>query len=314
MDRSADASSTSRTRPSRPSRRSAKGSWTSASAGSPGLGRAALKALAARHGIHPSKALGQSFLADPNLARAIVVDAGVRAEEPILEVGAGLGSLTVALAETEAEVVAVEFDRSLVPALREVLAPFANVRVEVGDALRMDWDRVLGRGDRRMVSNLPYNVAVPLLVGMLDRAPQIFEYVAMVQREVGERLAARPGEHAYGAVSVRVAYRAEARVIRRVPATVFWPRPNVESVLVRITPRPAPVDVDPAVLFRVIEEGFAERRKTMGNALRRLGLDPSSASRIIAACGLEPEVRAERLSLADFARVADALVRGGEPE
>jgi len=101
-------------------------------------------------------------------------------------------------------------------------------------------------------------------------------------------------------------------VIRRVPATVFWPRPNVESVLVRITPRPAPVDVDPAVLFRVIEEGFAERRKTMGNALRRLGLDPSSASRIMAACGLEPEVRAERLSLADFARVADALVGEGE--
>lgn len=241
-----------------------------------------------------------------------MADAGVRAGEPVLEVGAGLGSLTVALAETGAEVVAVELDRALVPALREVLGPFVNVRVEVGDALRMDWDDVLGRSDRRMVSNLPYNVAVPLLVGMLERVHQIREYVVMVQREVGERLAARPGEKAYGAVSVRVAYRAEARVIRRVPATVFWPRPNVESVLVRVTPRPAPVDVDPAVLFRVVEEGFAERRKTMGNALRRIGLDPSAAMRIMAACGLEPEVRAERLSLADFARIADALVREGE--
>jgi 16S rRNA (adenine1518-N6/adenine1519-N6)-dimethyltransferase len=298
-------------RHSRPSRRSAKGSWTSASPGSPGLGRAALKDLAARHGIHPSKALGQSFLADPNLARAIVADAGIGEGDRVLEVGPGLGSLTVALAATGAHVLAVELDRTLVPALREVLAPHRLVRLEVGDALKMDWDAVLPAGDWTMVSNLPYNVAVPLLVEMLDRAPRITEYLVMVQREVGERLTAQPGDDAYGAASVRVAYRARAELVRRVPADVFWPRPKVESVTLRLTPRPAPVDADRAALFRVVDEGFAERRKTMGNALRRLGLDASSAARVLSESRVEPDVRAERLGLPEFARIAETLRREG---
>ena len=183
-------------RPSRRSRPSARASCRSASPGSSGLGRSALKELADRHGIHPSKALGQSFLADPNLARAIVADAGIGEGDRVLEVGPGLGSLTVALAATGAKVLAVELDRALVPALQEVLAPFPRVRLEVGDALRMDWDAALPAGDWRMVSNLPYNVAVPLLVDMLDRAPRISEYLVMVQREVGERLTAQPGEDA----------------------------------------------------------------------------------------------------------------------
>ena len=240
-----------------------------------------------------------------------MADAGIGEGDRVLEVGPGLGSLTVALAATGAEVLAVELDRALVPALQEVLAPFPRVRLEVGDALRMDWDAALPAGDWRMVSNLPYNVAVPLLMDMLDRAPRISEYLVMVQREVGERLTAQPGEDAYGAASVRVAYRARAELVRRVPADVFWPRPKVESVTVRLTPRPAPVDVDRAALFRVVDEGFAERRKTMRNALRRLGLDGPSAERVLADNGLEPDVRAERLGLPEFARIAEALRREG---
>jgi len=240
-----------------------------------------------------------------------VADAGIGEGDRVLEVGPGLGSLTVALAATGAEVLAVELDRALVPALQEVLAPFPRVRLEVGDALRMDWDAALPAGDWRMVSNLPYNVAVPLLMDMLDRAPRISEYLVMVQREVGERLTAQPGEDAYGAASVRVAYWARAELVRRVPANVFWPRPNVESVTVRLTPRPAPVDVDRGALFRLVEEGFAERRKTMGNALRRLGLDRPSAARVLRAEGLEPDVRAERLGLPEFARLAEALRQEG---
>ena len=240
-----------------------------------------------------------------------MADAGVGQGTRVLEVGPGLGSLTVALAATGAHVLAVELDRSLVPALREVLAPYPLVRLEVGDALKMDWDAALPAGDWTMVSNLPYNVAVPLLLDMLDRGPRITEYLVMVQREVGERITAQPGEDAYGAASARLAYRARAELVRRVPAEVFWPRPKVESVTVRLTPRPAPVNADRAALFRVIDEGFAERRKTMGNALRRLGLDALSAARVLSDSGVEPSIRAERLGLPEFARIAEALRREG---
>jgi 16S rRNA (adenine1518-N6/adenine1519-N6)-dimethyltransferase len=161
-----------------------------------------------------------------------------------------------------------------------------------------------------MVSNLPYNVSVPLLLDQLETAP-IDRYVVMVQREVGDRLVAGPGEEAYGAVSVRVAYRADARVLRRVPADVFWPRPKVDSVLVRLDPRPPTVAVDPGALFAVVEEGFAERRKTMGNALRRLGRDAADAAEILRSIDLDPGVRAERLGLDEFARIAGAMLERG---
>jgi 16S rRNA (adenine1518-N6/adenine1519-N6)-dimethyltransferase len=160
-----------------------------------------------------------------------------------------------------------------------------------------------------MVSNLPYGVSVPLLLDLLERAPAIRDYLVMLQREVGERLVAGPGQEAYGAASVRVAYRAEAEIVRRVPASVFWPRPRVSSVLVRLVPRPAPVEVDEGALFRVVEEGFAERRKTMGNALRRMGLDRSSAARLLEEAGVDPLARAEELGLERFAAIADILLR-----
>ena len=234
---SADGSSTSPTRRSPGSPRSPKASVRSGSAGErgDGLGRSQLKDLAARHGIRPTRIRGQHFLADPNLARAIVADAGVREGDRVVEVGAGLGSLTVPLAEAGARVLAIEVDHGLSRALREVVGSYPNVRIEVSDAMRTDWTTALSADRWSMVSNLPYNVSVPLLVEFLQSAP-IDRYVVMVQREVGERLVARPGEEAYGAVSVRVAYRADARVLRRVPAAVFWPRPRVDSVLVRLDP------------------------------------------------------------------------------
>jgi 16S rRNA (adenine1518-N6/adenine1519-N6)-dimethyltransferase len=162
-----------------------------------------------------------------------------------------------------------------------------------------------------MVSNLPYNISVPLLLDLLQTVPAIERYLVMVQREVGDRLVAVPGEEAYGAVSVRVAYRADARIVRRVPADVFWPRPKVDSVLVRAVPHPPPVDVDPIALFEVVEQGFAERRKTMGNALRRLGLDAASALRVMNVSGLDPQVRAERLGLSEFAWITRTLLAEG---
>ena len=239
-----------------------------------------------------------------------MADAGVREGDRVVEVGAGLGSLTVALADAGARVLAIEVDRGLSEALREVVGSYPNVRIDVADAMHADWPTALGADRWSMVSNLPYNVSVPLVLDLLRTAP-IDRYVVMVQREVGERLVARPGEEAYGAVSVRVAYRADARVLRRVPADVFWPRPKVDSVLVRLDPRPPAVDVDPAALFAVVDEGFAERRKTMANALRRLGRDGGEAAEILRAVDPDPSVRAERLGLDAFAAIARAMLEQG---
>jgi 16S rRNA (adenine1518-N6/adenine1519-N6)-dimethyltransferase len=224
----------------------------------------------------------------------------------VLEIGAGLGSLTVALAERGAEVLAVELDRSLVPAFEEVVAGRDNVRSVVGDAVRLDWRTVLGDGEWRMASNLPYNVAVPVVMRLLEEAPGVRDLLVMVQREVGERLAASPGDEAYGAVSAKIAYFADARLLRRVRPSVFWPEPKVESVLVRLTPREPPVSVSRDRLFRVIEEGFAQRRKTMANALVRLGLDRAAAATALQSCGADARVRAESLSLEQFACLAAA--------
>ena len=239
-----------------------------------------------------------------------MADAGIRDGDRVVEVGAGLGSLTVPLAETGAEVLAIEVDRGLSRALAEVVGSYPNVRIDVSDAMRTDWATALGTERWSMVSNLPYNVSVPLLLDQLETAP-IDRYVVMVQREVGDRLVARPGEEAYGAVSVRVAYRADARVLRRVPADVFWPRPKVDSVLVRLDPRPPTVVEDPGALFAVVDEGFAERRKTMANALRRLGRDAEDAAEILRSIDLDPGVRAERLGLDEFARIAGAMLERG---
>jgi 16S rRNA (adenine1518-N6/adenine1519-N6)-dimethyltransferase len=221
-------------------------------------------------------------------------------------VGAGLGSLTVALADAGAEVLALEVDDRLVPALVEA-AEGLPVRAVAADATRADWSRLLGQGSWRMASNLPYNVGVSVLVDLLEEAQDVDPFVVMVQREVGERLAARPGEQAFGAVSLRVAYRAEVRTLRRVGRRVFWPEPNVDSVLLRLDRRPPPVDVARDALFRLIDEGFRQRRKTLLSALVRLGLPRGRAEDALRRAGLDARVRAEALGLEDFARLADAL-------
>jgi 16S rRNA (adenine1518-N6/adenine1519-N6)-dimethyltransferase len=259
----------------------------------------------ARHGIRPSRSLGQHFLIDPNLARAIAAEAGAAPGVRVVEVGAGLGSLTVALASAGAEVLAIEFDRSLVPALLEVVGDLPAVRVLPADVMKLDWADELGAGAWTMCANLPYNIATSTLLEALERARGIGTFVVMVQREVGERLAAGPGEEGYGAVSVKVAYRARARTVRRVPPTVFWPRPGVESVVVRLERLDAPpVAVAPERLWPIVEAGFAQRRKTMGNALVRLGLDRGRAANVLARSGVPPRARAEELDLHALARVA----------
>ncbi|MGZ5297122.1 MAG: 16S rRNA (adenine(1518)-N(6)/adenine(1519)-N(6))-dimethyltransferase RsmA [Actinomycetota bacterium] len=309
------ASSTSRPRRSPSSRRSAGASSTSASAGSGatgggprGLGAGAVRELAARHGIRPSKALGQHFLIDPNLAGAIASEAGASPGDRVVEVGAGLGSLTLALAATGARVRAIEFDRALLPALHEVTAGVDNIDVVAADATRIGWASELRDGPWILCANLPYNVALPVVMAVLAEASTVRRLVILLQREVGERLVAGPGDEHYGPASVRVAYRATGELTRRVPPSVFWPQPKVASVVVRLERLASPpVDIEPERLWRVVDAGFAERRKTMRSAVIRLGLVPGRADDLLREQGIDPRARAEQLSLAEFARIAEAL-------
>ncbi len=228
----------------------------------------------------------------------------------VVEIGAGLGSLTVALADAGAEVLAVEFDRRLMPALEEVTAGLPGVRTLHADAMKLDdWGSELGDTEGwTLCANLPYNIAVPLVLDTIAEVPAIDRWVVMVQREVGERLAAAPGDEHFGAASLRVAYRASASLVRRVPATVFWPRPKVDSVVVRLDRLAAPpVTVDERSLWRVVDGAFAERRKTMRNALRRLGLDGATADEVLSDAGISSSARPEEVGLAGFAAIAERV-------
>ncbi len=274
------------------------------------LTRTQVADLLARHGLRPSRALGQNFVTDPNTVRRIARLAEIGPGDRVLEIGPGLGSLTLALAETGASVTAVEADRHLIPVLEEVVGGTPRVRIVHADAMTVDWAELLGDDPGWvLVANLPYNIATPLVADLLDRVPAVDRMLVMVQREVGERLSARPGEEAYGAVSVKVAYWADSRIAGRVPAAVFHPRPNVESVLVDIRRRPAPA-VDPSTvapdrLFAVVRAGFATRRKMLRRALAGV-VDPEA----FAAAGVSPQSRAEELDVAAWGRLA-AFGRGG---
>jgi 16S rRNA (adenine1518-N6/adenine1519-N6)-dimethyltransferase len=260
--------------------------------------------LLAEHGIRPSRALGQNFVADPNTVRRIARLAGVGPGDQVLEIGAGLGSLSLALAGTGAQVTAVEVDRYLLPALRHTVEA-AGVTVVEGDAMTLDWGPLLGAapGAWTLVANLPYNIATPLVADLLDQVPAIGRLLVMVQREVGERLAAAAGSDAYGAVSVKVAYWATAQVVGRVPASVFIPRPSVESALVRIQRREQPA-VDPALvpheeLFQLVRAGFGQRRKMLRRSLEGLiGAAEFECAQI------EPTARAEELDVVAWGRLA----------
>jgi 16S rRNA (adenine1518-N6/adenine1519-N6)-dimethyltransferase len=238
--------------------------------------------------------------------RRIAALAGVGPGDKVVEIGPGMGSLTVALAETGAEVVAVETDRHLLPILAEVVVPL-GVRVVHADARHADWSQVLTGSDKwALVANLPYNISTPLVLDLLRDVPAIERMLVMVQREVGERLAAHVGDDAYGIPSVKAAYWAKAEVVGRVPATVFVPQPRVESVLVRLVRHAEPpidpdLDLGPKELFRLVDAGFGQRRKMLRRSLAGL-----VAADAFAAADVRPEARAEELALADWARLAVA--------
>jgi 16S rRNA (adenine1518-N6/adenine1519-N6)-dimethyltransferase len=263
------------------------------------LTRAQVSAQLERIGRHPSRALGQNFVVDPNTVRRIARLAGVGPGDRVVEIGAGLGSLTLALAETGATVTAVEIDRHLVPLLRENVEG-TGVTVVEADAMAVDWGALLGQGPWALVANLPYNVATPLVADLLDDVPAVERMLVMVQREVGERLAAGVGDDAYGAVSVKVSYWATAKVAGLVPPTVFLPKPNVDSALVAIERRPAPAtDAPRDRLFELVRAGFGQRRKMLRRSLSGL-VTPDAFE----AADVRPEARAEELDVVAWGRLA----------
>ena len=254
-------------------------------------------------GLAPRRDLGQNFVADPNTVRRIAQLAGVGPGDHVVEIGAGLGSLTLALAETGAAVTAVEVDRGIVPVLRQVVADQPHVRVVEVDATTADWPALLsGSATWTLVANLPYNVGTPLVCDLLDGVPAITAMLVMVQKEVAERFAAEPGTKQYGAVSVKVAYWARAKVVATVPPSVFVPRPNVESALVRIERRTPPA-TPPEPLFDLVRRAFQQRRKMLRRSLADV-VTPAQFAR----AGVAPEARPEELGLSDWCRLTDATL------
>lgn len=271
--------------------------------------RATLRRLLDTNSLAPRRDLGQNFVGDANTVRKIVSLARIQRGDHVVEVGAGLGSLTLALAETGAHVTAIEVDRGIVPVLREVVAGLDDhERIEVveGDAMDLDWNAVLDRsveGGWTLVANLPYNVATPLVCDVLDGVPHVTRIVVLVQREVAERFAAAPRTPAYGAVSVKAAYWGTARVLGLVPASVFVPRPNVESAVLEIT-RHEPPATPPADVFPLVRKGFGQRRKMLRRSLNDVvGPDEFELASVA------PTARPEELDVDAWCRLAEALRR-----
>jgi 16S rRNA (adenine1518-N6/adenine1519-N6)-dimethyltransferase len=260
------------------------------------LTRAMASDLLRRHGAAPRRSLGQNFVVDPNTVRRIARLAEIGPGTKVIEIGAGLGSLTLALAETGASILAMEVDDGLIPALREVTAGLTNVRILHADVTKMEWMDELSSADKWvLVANLPYNIATPLVCDVLDGVPQIHRMLVMVQKEVGERFVAVPRTPAYGAVSVKVAYWSEAKIVGLVPPTVFVPKPTVDSALVSFTRRakPAvPVSIDRDWLFTLIRTGFGQRRKMLRRSLAGLVTQEGFEK-----AGIQPEARAEELDV-----------------
>ena len=273
-----------------------------------------IKALLARHGFHFSKRMGQNFLIEGWVPREIAAASGADGHCGVVEIGPGIGPLTVELARRAGRVVSVELDRSLLPILAETLAPYPNVAVVPGDVLRLDLAALAAERLEGLTpiacANLPYNITTPAITALLE-AGCFARITVMIQREVARRICASPGSPDYGAFSLFCQYHAQTEICFDVGPECFLPAPKVTSSVVRLTPRPAPAEVrDEGFFFQVVRAAFAQRRKTLANALSAAfggRLDKGAIAQAIAACGLPETVRGERLGIPEFAALADAL-------
>jgi 16S rRNA (adenine1518-N6/adenine1519-N6)-dimethyltransferase len=270
----------------------------------------AIRELARQLGLRPSKQHGQNFVTDANTVRRIVAASGVTANDIVLEIGPGLGSLTLGLLQAARRVIAIEIDDLLAAQLPRTVAAWLPERTGAltvinADALRVD---AVPEPPTALVANLPYNVAVPVLLHLLATFDSWNTGLVMVQAEVADRLAAKPGSKTYGGPSIKLAWYAAAARVGTVSPTVFWPVPNVESGLVAINRREPPkTSATRDQVFAVIDAAFGQRRKMLRSALAGLAGSPAAASAAVAAAGLDPKARGETLDVADFARIAENI-------
>jgi 16S rRNA (adenine1518-N6/adenine1519-N6)-dimethyltransferase len=279
------------------------------------LGAGDIRGIAGRLGIHPTKKLGQNFVVEPGSVRRIAALAAVRPGDVILEVGPGLGSLTLALLEAalraDARLVAVEIDPVLAAELPETIAQRApevadRMAVLTADALAIAEKEVGAPAPTVLAANLPYNVAVPVVLHLLAALPSLERGVVMVQAEVADRMCAGPGSRVYGIPSAKLAWYADAKPAGTVPRGVFWPVPNVDSKLVAFTRRdPPPTTASRQEVFAVIDAAFGQRRKTLRAALATWAGSPARAEEALRAAGVDPGARGEALTVAEFARIAE---------
>ncbi|MFD0144543.1 MULTISPECIES: 16S rRNA (adenine(1518)-N(6)/adenine(1519)-N(6))-dimethyltransferase RsmA [unclassified Streptomyces] len=275
------------------------------------LGPADIRELAAALGVRPTKQKGQNFVIDANTVRRIVRTAEVRPDDVVVEVGPGLGSLTLALLEAADRVTAVEIDDILagaLPSTIEARLPAKKDHFALVHSDAMDVQELPGPAPTALVANLPYNVAVPVLLHMLDRFPTIERTLVMVQAEVADRLAAGPGNKVYGVPSVKANWYAEVKRAGSIGRNVFWPAPNVDSGLVSLVRRTEPVatTASKAQVFAVVDAAFAQRRKTLRAALAGWAGSPAAAEEALVKAGISPQARGEALTVEEFARIAEA--------
>lgn len=272
-----------------------------------------VKEIINKYGFGFSKSLGQNFLIDGNIVRKICEEGNIDSTDNVLEIGPGIGTLTEELGIRAKKVVAVELDKNLLPILDDTLSQYENIEIVHGDILKIDLSKLFKEkfdgGSIKIVANLPYYITTPIITRLLEEEIDIDSILVMVQKEVAERMSARSGSKDYGSLSVFVNYYTEAEIVLNVPKTVFMPKPNVDSAVIRLKVRDEKIQLkDKETFFKTVKASFSQRRKTILNSLSAgLGMEKEELKDILFKCDIDPRQRAENLNIEDFAKISSLI-------